>query len=125
LYYLVNWHEPFALAPHEALACGTPVLATPNGALKEYIKPGWNGFLVENYSQAIEAIEQLKQMNAGEWETMSRRCRESAYTIEESVKLHIEMYQKVIRQKFLYTEQEAMAIGFTNPPAIKIKKPLL
>lgn len=122
LYYLVNWHEPFALAPHEALACGTPVLATPNGALAEYIQDGVNGFIVRDYAQAKNAIDRLKSMSPDEREKMAGHCRASAYTIEESVRQHIVMYERILRDGYLYSEEQARAIGFTNPPAVKLKK---
>ena len=122
LFYIVNWHEPFALAPHEALACGTPVIASPNGALKEYIQHGENGYLVHSYSEALDAVVMLKSMSDSEREQMAERCRLSAYTIEDSVQQHIAMYEKVLEQRFLYTHEEAKAIKFTNPAAVKINK---
>jgi glycosyltransferase involved in cell wall biosynthesis len=38
--------EPFGLAPLEANACGTPVVAIAEGGVKESIRDGVNGFLV-------------------------------------------------------------------------------
>ena len=124
LFYIVNWHEPFALAPHEALACGTPVIASPNGALKEYIRHGENGYLVHGYSEALDAVAKLKSLSETEQEQMAEQCRLSAYTIEDSVQQHIAMYKKVLEQGFLYTPEEAKTIRFMNPSAIKIKKNL-
>ena len=122
LFYLVNWHEPFALAPHEAMACGTPVLASSNGALKEYIKHGENGFLVNNYSEAIDTIKLLKGMSTDEQARIAENCRQSAYSIQESVKQHLAIYEKIISSDFLYSMEEANDIHFSNPPAIKVKK---
>ncbi len=39
-------HEGFGIACLEALAFGLPVLASTAGAVKEYIQPGQNGFLI-------------------------------------------------------------------------------
>jgi glycosyltransferase involved in cell wall biosynthesis len=39
--------EPFGLAPLEANACGTPVVAIAEGGVKETVKNGVNGFLVD------------------------------------------------------------------------------
>lgn len=122
LFYLVNWHEPFALAPHEALACGTPILASPNGALQEYIIDGENGFLVHNYEQAKQAINALRDMSRHDLERLATRCRASAYTIEDSAKKHIEIYERIRKERFLYTEKEASEISFTNPPFVQIRK---
>ena len=40
-----DWPEPFGLTAIESLACGTPVIARPVGALPEIIRHGHDGFL--------------------------------------------------------------------------------
>jgi glycosyltransferase involved in cell wall biosynthesis len=40
----ITWPEPFGLAAIESLACGTPVLACPLGALPEILRDGVDGF---------------------------------------------------------------------------------
>jgi glycosyltransferase involved in cell wall biosynthesis len=40
-----DWPEPFGLTAIESLACGTPVIARPVGALPEIIRDGRDGFL--------------------------------------------------------------------------------
>lgn len=53
--------EPFGLAPLEANACGTPVVALAEGGVRESIQNGVNGFLIPgNDSLAIgQAVKQL------------------------------------------------------------------
>jgi glycosyltransferase involved in cell wall biosynthesis len=52
--------EPFGLAPLEANACGTPVVAVAEGGVRETVKDGFNGLLVESEPEAIaEAIARL------------------------------------------------------------------
>ena len=52
--------EPFGLAPLEANSCGTPVVAVAEGGVRETIKDGLNGFLVDSEPQAIaQAINRL------------------------------------------------------------------
>ena len=48
LLFPIQWEEPFGMAPIEALACGTPVVAMARGALPEIIEHGVNGFLAKN-----------------------------------------------------------------------------
>jgi glycosyltransferase involved in cell wall biosynthesis len=40
-------HEGFGMAYLEAMAFAMPVVASANGAVKEFVKPGQNGFLIE------------------------------------------------------------------------------
>jgi glycosyltransferase involved in cell wall biosynthesis len=42
--------EPFGLAPLEANACGTAVIAIKEGGVKETVQNGINGYLVNDYS---------------------------------------------------------------------------
>ncbi len=41
----IQWNEPFGLVMIEAMACGTPVLALPGGAVEEVIRAGLSGFV--------------------------------------------------------------------------------
>jgi glycosyltransferase involved in cell wall biosynthesis len=59
---LVNpicWPEPFGLAMAEALACGTPVLAFPNGAAPEIIDHGRTGYLCADENQMVAALDRI------------------------------------------------------------------
>lgn len=52
----------------EAMACGTPVLATPVGAIEDYIFDSFNGFIMKNNSPKIIAsniirIQNFKEIN--------------------------------------------------------------
>ena len=52
--------EPFGFAPLEANACGTPVVAVAEGGVRETIKDGVNGLLVDSEPEAIaEAMAAL------------------------------------------------------------------
>ena len=47
----VRWREPFGMVMVEALACGTPVIAFPEGAAAEIVIDGENGMLVADEAE--------------------------------------------------------------------------
>jgi len=48
--------ETSSLTAMEALACGTPVIAFPHGAMPEVIEHGRTGFIVKDISEMVQAI---------------------------------------------------------------------
>ena len=59
LVFPVAWAEPFGLVVAEALACGTPVIASPRGGIPEIIRDGVDGFLTDDGEQMVEAVGML------------------------------------------------------------------
>jgi glycosyltransferase involved in cell wall biosynthesis len=52
----VRWDEPFGMVMIEALACGTPVIAFPEGAATEIVIDGHNGMLVADETEMARAV---------------------------------------------------------------------
>jgi glycosyltransferase involved in cell wall biosynthesis len=59
----IDWAEPFGLVMTEAMACGTPVIATPRGSVPEVIEDGVTGWIVSVENFAQEAAEKLKHLD--------------------------------------------------------------
>jgi glycosyltransferase involved in cell wall biosynthesis len=55
----IRWEEPFGMVMVEALACGTPVIAFPEGAARELVMDGRTGFLVQDEHAMAAAIHRL------------------------------------------------------------------
>jgi glycosyltransferase involved in cell wall biosynthesis len=60
----IRWEEPFGMVMVEALACGTPVIAFPEGAARELVLDGKTGFLVEDEPAMGAAVAQLPRIAA-------------------------------------------------------------
>ncbi len=58
----IRWEEPFGMVMVEALACGTPVIAFPEGAARELVLEGETGFLVDDEAAMGAAIRQLPRI---------------------------------------------------------------
>jgi len=52
----IDWPEPFGVVMIEAMACGTPTVAWPCGAVPEIIENGGTGFIVSSIEAAAEAV---------------------------------------------------------------------
>ena len=85
-----RWEEPFGLMNAEALACGTPIIATNKGSLKEIILNGKTGFLCDNYGELSEAIRNV--------DYLSRKfCRADAIK-RFSLKTYINQTEKIYKK---------------------------
>jgi glycosyltransferase involved in cell wall biosynthesis len=69
----IRWNEPFGMVMVEALACGTPVIAFPEGAASEIVQHELNGYLVDDEESMAAAIADLDKIDPA-------ACRESVAT---------------------------------------------
>lgn len=67
----IDWEEPFGLAMAEALACGTPVLATPRGSVPELIEDGVTGWIGDDEDALVAAVSRVGALDRA-------ACREAA-----------------------------------------------
>jgi glycosyltransferase involved in cell wall biosynthesis len=67
----IRWAEPFGLVMTEAMACGTPVIAFPEGSAPELVLDGETGFVVEDEHEMAAAVGRLGEIDPA-------RCRDSA-----------------------------------------------
>lgn len=89
-----RWPEPFGLIMIEALACGTPVIAYPNGAVPEVIADREVGFIVESpkaMAQAIRGIERIDRNSC-------RKLVENKFSSIVMVKNYLAAAAQVLRK---------------------------
>jgi glycosyltransferase involved in cell wall biosynthesis len=58
-----DWPEPFGLVAIESLACGTPVLARPAGALPEIVREGVDGWLAEDPATLATRVDDVGHLD--------------------------------------------------------------
>jgi glycosyltransferase involved in cell wall biosynthesis len=90
LLFPVDWPEPFGISMIEALACGTPVVARPCGAVPEVIRDGEVGFLADSLDDLVAAVKRIDLIDRA-------RCR--AWVEERfSVRVMVDRYEAVYRR---------------------------
>jgi glycosyltransferase involved in cell wall biosynthesis len=83
--------ETSSLVAMEALACGTPVVAFPSGAVPEIVEHGVTGFLVRNAVEMAEAIEACDGIDP-------ERCRSVArerFSLEAMIGKYFDVYEQL------------------------------
>jgi glycosyltransferase involved in cell wall biosynthesis len=89
--------EPFGFAPLEANACATPVVAVAEGGVRETVKDGVNGILVDREPEEIARALQTLLSD----ERLARRIGENAldYVRQEwSVERSVDRLEKYLRR---------------------------
>jgi glycosyltransferase involved in cell wall biosynthesis len=63
LLFPIDWEEPCALVLLEAMACGTPVVATRRGCVPEIVVHGRTGFVVDEPAEMVRALERIDEID--------------------------------------------------------------
>ncbi len=87
--------EACPLSIIEALACGTPVIATRNGPLPEMIQSKVNGFLVNSLKEAVDKLRQVKKLDRRKIRFLARQ----KFSQEKMANGYLNCYQRVIKDK--------------------------
>ncbi len=91
LLFPIRWNEPFGMVMIEAMACGTPVLAFPEGAAPEVVADGNTGFLCEDDDAMVEAIGRLGELKRAD----CRLAVEGYFSTQRMVAEHIELFESM------------------------------
>jgi glycosyltransferase involved in cell wall biosynthesis len=59
----IDWPEPFGLTMVEAMATGTPVIASWNGSVPEIVLDGVTGFVCSTFKELIEAVPKVASLD--------------------------------------------------------------
>ena len=92
LLHLVNFDEPFGLSVVEAMACGTPVIATRRGSMPELVTHGVTGFLVDSFDEAVQAIGRIEELDR----PLVRKSVSEHFTVERMADEYITLYKEIL-----------------------------
>jgi glycosyltransferase involved in cell wall biosynthesis len=88
----IEWNEPFGIVFAEALACGTPIISCPRGALPEIVRPGVDGFLVNSLEEACEAVANLDKIDRA----TCRKRAEDNFSVPVAAAQYERLYEECI-----------------------------
>jgi glycosyltransferase involved in cell wall biosynthesis len=74
LLFPIDWPEPFGLVMVEAMACGTPVIACPLGAVPEVVTDGVTGFLCSTPAQMVQAVRDATELLPEDCRARAEQC---------------------------------------------------
>ncbi|MFD1787157.1 glycosyltransferase family 4 protein [Sphingomonas floccifaciens] len=92
LLHLINFDEPFGLSVIEAMACGTPVIATRRGSMPELIEDGVTGFLVQSPTEAVAAIDRAADLDRAR----IRQAIVDRFSVEHMADAYIALYRSIL-----------------------------
>lgn len=95
LLFPIKWPEPFGLVMIEAMSCGTPVIAYPNGSVPEIIEDKKNGFIVKNVSEMAKAIKKINEIDRKE----CRKRVEKNFSIENMINKYEKITYEIIEKQ--------------------------
>ncbi|AEX85592.1 glycosyltransferase [Marinitoga piezophila KA3] len=92
------WYETFGLTIIEAFQLGTPVIGYNIGTRKDFIKDGWNGFIIFDKQNFVDVIK--KSYNFEKYDFLVNNCLKLAkeYEEEKVVKDQINLYKHILNE---------------------------
>jgi glycosyltransferase involved in cell wall biosynthesis len=107
LLHLASRDEPFALNAVEALATGTPVIATPLGSLPELVRDGATGFIVPDVAAAASAVARLGTLDRA-------ACRDDAvqrFGATQMVDAYVALFERILDARNPQRQSAAKPVG--------------
>lgn len=94
LLFPINWPEPFGLAMIEAMSCGTPVIAWPNGSVPEIVEHRVTGLIVRSVEEAVCAVNELPRLDRA----AVRRRFEERFSASRMARDYLAIYRSLARK---------------------------
>jgi glycosyltransferase involved in cell wall biosynthesis len=91
LLFPIRWPEPFGIVMPEALACGTPVIATRCASTPEVIDHGVSGFLCDSENEMVSAVQHVSEIKREDCRYMA----ETKFSVQIMAKNYLNVIQKM------------------------------
>jgi glycosyltransferase involved in cell wall biosynthesis len=94
LLFPIAWDEPFGLVMIEAMACGTPVIAFPGGAVEEVVRNGVSGRVCRDVDEAVSSLV------SDTFDPGAIRCyARKHFSVEIMAKRYCQIYSDLVHNK--------------------------
>jgi glycosyltransferase involved in cell wall biosynthesis len=110
LLHLISFAEPFGLSVIEALATGTPVIATPVGAMPELLRNDETGLLVVDAAAAVKAVSRIDELDR-------QVCRDEAvnrFGVDRMVDEYLALFERILGARTPRHPGSIQSIGSTS-----------
>ena len=92
----IQWNEPFGLVMIEAMACGTPVLALPGGAVEEVVRDGISGFVCQSIDDMVRRVPEVASTFSA---ANIRQYCQQYFSVDRMVANHVSLYQDLVNEE--------------------------
>jgi glycosyltransferase involved in cell wall biosynthesis len=92
LLFPIDWPEPFGLVMIEAMACGTPVVTRPCGAVPEIIAHERTGLVASSVDELVDAVKRVDRLDRRE----CRREIEERFSASRMARDYERVYRQVV-----------------------------
>lgn len=93
LLFPIAWPEPFGLVMIEAMACGTPVVASRWGSVPEVVAPGVSGWIADDFEGLLEGVRRAPDLDP--W--ACRRWVEGRFSTPAMVAGYVALYERLLQ----------------------------
>ncbi|MET0781805.1 MAG: glycosyltransferase [Microbacterium sp.] len=105
----IQWDEPFGLVMIEALATGTPVVATPRGSVGEIVEEGRTGFIRAEPEDLGFVLDRAGELDRG----ACRAAAETRFSARRMADEYVALFEDLLR-----TQPRRVRAGAARPAAI-------